>query len=85
MVKVRNTCFHVVYTLKHVTGNPVIPAVLWNVVSVSKLGVSQDIQFRICHSSGKGEDVSVLDVWHAQFGGENYIFSYCGRYCFMFI
>lgn len=56
---------HVVYTLKHVTGNPVIPAVLWNVVSVSNLGVSQDIQFRICHRSGKGEDVSVLDVWHA--------------------
>lgn len=65
MAKVRNTCFHVVYTSKHVTGNPVIPAVLWHVVSVSNLDVSQDIQFRICHSSGKEEDVSVLDVWHA--------------------
>lgn len=54
-----------VHTSKHVTGNPVISAVLWNIGSVSNSGVSQDIQFRICHSSGKGKDVSVLDVWHA--------------------
>lgn len=54
-----------VHPSKHGTGNAVIPAVLWNIGSVSNPGVNQDIQFRICHSSGKGKDVSVLDVWHA--------------------
>lgn len=29
--------------------------------------------------------MSVLHVWHAKFGGENKIFSSCGRYSFMFI
>lgn len=52
-----------VHTSKHVTGNPVIPAVLWNIGNVSNPGVSQDIRFKICHTSGK--DVSVLDVWQA--------------------
>jgi len=65
MAKVRNTCFHVVHTSKRITGNPVVPAVLWNTESVSNPGVHQDIQFRICHSSGKRKDVFVLSVWHA--------------------
>lgn len=61
------------HTSKHVTGTfktanfqnmkLVIPAVLWNIGNVSNPGVSQDIQFRICHTSGK--DVSVLDMWQA--------------------
>lgn len=49
-----------VHTSKH--GNALIPAVLWNIGSVSNPGVSQDIQFRICHRSGEEKDVSVIDI-----------------------